>query len=182
MRICIRGCIASSRTHRRDTEQEVGPLPVEIIAHIYEAILTSKYECQRVEDPWYRVNEQIRFSTMISACGVEHGLVNDATSRDQSPCPSFQPATEATENVSMDYTQAVDLDWALESEDIRYQGNVVGALALDDDIMKRLSLEPCPAEETISVDKSTSLLRALKRKQATDILEENMMARETRRT
>ena len=141
----------------------LGPLPAEIIARIYEAILASKYECHGLEDSRYRVTEQIRFSAMVSACGVEHELVNDATSRDQSPRPSFQPATEATENVSMDYTQAVDLDWALESEDIRYQGNVVGALELDDDMMKRLSLEPCPAEGTISVDKSTPLLQFLKR-------------------
>ena len=55
-------------------------LPAEIITHIYKAILASKYP--GVEDPWHRVNEQLRFSAMISACGVEHVPDNDATSRD----------------------------------------------------------------------------------------------------
>lgn len=143
----------------------IGHLPAEIIAPIYKAILASKYEFQGVEDPWYRVNEQIRFSAMISACGVEHEPDHDGTSRDQSPCPSLLPMTEISENERIDYTQAIHLDWALDSKDVRYQDHCVENLAPDNDIAKDLSPEPCLAVEQKAVhDEFTAVAQSRKRK------------------
>ena len=48
----------------------VGPLPPEVIASIYEALLVSNY--QVIEVHVHMVNDQIHFSALISACGIEH--------------------------------------------------------------------------------------------------------------
>lgn len=156
----------------------VGPLPAEIVAPIYEAILASKY--QGVEDPWHRVNDQIQFSAMISACGVEHAPDHNATSRGQSPCPSFQPATEISESEPINFAH---FEWAQDSEVLRYQDNGEVNLVLDNDITKDLSPELCLAEKVGNADNvSASVTQALKRKRSANTLEETMVSKKSKET